>query len=157
MRIFAKTLTSYRIAFDIQDTTTVLEVKNMISSRIAFPEYQQRLIFEGRELGERRTLNSYNVGENALLLIIRRGHLRDFSQSIQEAFDSVEELLNNIVGSRSQLYENTLATTSLRQCDRNTKRNRGHRGLDEYNVEETLDEAHYGPWSAHMGTNWDGA
>jgi hypothetical protein len=151
MRIFAKTLTSYRIAFDIQDTTTVLEVKGMISSRIAFPEYQQRLIFEGRELRDRRTLNSYNVGENALLLIIRRGHLRDFSQSIQEVFDSVEELLDNIVG--SQLYEDTLAL-QRRVLDSVTELQNEIEDIEDY--EETLDEAPYGPWSEHMGKHWDG-
>ena len=145
MRIFAKTLTSYRIALDIQDTTTVLEVKGMISSRIAFPPCQQRLIFEGNELRDRRTLNSYNIGENALLCIIRRGHVRDLSESIKELSDSLEELLNNIVG--SQLCEDCLGL-QRRVFDSATELQ--NHIVDLENYEEKLDEAPYGPWSDHM-------
>ena len=73
MRIFAKTLTSYRMPLEIQETTTVLEVKGMINHLIGFPECQQRLIFEGCELRDTSTLSSYNVVEDELLLAIRRG------------------------------------------------------------------------------------
>ena len=92
MRIFAKTLTSSKIPLDIQGTTTVMEVKGMISTLIRFPQNQQRLIFEGCEMRNTRTLKYYNVVENALLLIIRRGHLLFFSEAFQGVFDSAEEL-----------------------------------------------------------------
>ena len=135
MLIFTKTLTSFRIPLDIQGTTTVMEVKWMICRLIGFPANQQRLIFEGSELRDRRTLNSYNVVENALLLIIRRGHLRLISEAFEGVFDSLDELQRPTAG--FQLYGESLA---LHRVFDSVEELQMHIvGLQNY--EERLDEA----------------
>jgi hypothetical protein len=137
MLIFTKTLTSVRIPLDIQGTTTVMEVKWMICRLTGFPANQQRLILEGSELRDRRTLNSYNVVENALLLIIRRGHLRLISEAFERVFDSLDELQRHTAG--FQLYGESLA---LHRVFDSVEELQMHIvGLQNY--EERLDEALY--------------
>ena len=122
----------------------MLEVKGMINHLIGFPERQQRLIFEGCELRATSTLSSYNVVENALLLVIRRGFLHDFRESVQKVYNSVEALQNHIVG--LPLHAENLAL-QRRIFHSVTELHKAIEEIEKY--EERLDEAPYGPWADH--------
>ena len=137
MRIFAKTLTSDKMSLDIQNTTTVMEVKGMISKLISFPATQQRLIFEGCEMMNTLKMIDYNVVENALLLIIRRGHLFFFSEAFQGVFDSAEELQTH--SEDFQRYGESLALQKV--VDSVEELQMFIVALQDY--EESLDEACY--------------
>jgi hypothetical protein len=137
MRIFAKTLTSDKIPLDIQGTATVMEVRGLISTLIRFPENQQRLIFEGCEMRNTRTLKYYDVVENTLLLIIRRGHLFFLSEAFQGVFDSAEELQTH--SEDFQRYGESLALQKV--VDSVEELQMFIVALQDY--EESLDEACY--------------
>ncbi len=46
---------------NVDSRTTVWELKTMMCEREGAPEDQQRLIYEGRQLEDARTLQSYNI------------------------------------------------------------------------------------------------
>ena len=74
--ITIKTLTGQNIIFDVNPTTTILEVKEKINVRQGIPLDQQRLLFNEIILEDDKTLDYYNIKENSiiyLLLKIRGG------------------------------------------------------------------------------------
>jgi hypothetical protein len=123
---------------EIQETTTVLQVKGMISQLIAFPASQQRLIFAGCELRETSTLSSCNVVEDALLLVIRRGFLHDFRESVQKVETSLQALQTHSVVLPLHVANLAQSVTELRKA---------YEEMED--SEERLDEFPHGPWAYH--------
>jgi len=70
MKITAKTLHDSPFDLEVVDTDTVALVKRQIQQRASHEPAQQRLIFEGTELDDTRSLGSYAVAEGSTLLVI---------------------------------------------------------------------------------------
>ena len=49
-QIFIKSLTGKIITVDIDETTTIMQIKEQIEEREGIPTYQQRLVCGGKEL-----------------------------------------------------------------------------------------------------------
>jgi ubiquitin len=81
MQIFVKTLTGKTITLDVEpyeyigvETTRRKSVMRMIRNREGIHEEQQRLIFNGTQLEEGRTLRHYNIQkESTIHLVFRMG------------------------------------------------------------------------------------
>ena len=116
----------------------MLEVKGMVSHLIEFPERQQRLIFAGCDLRDTSTLSSYNVVENSLLLVIRRGFLHDFRESVQKVYNSLQALQTHSVVLLLHVENLAQSVTELRKAYEEIE-----------NSEERLDEFPHGPWAYH--------
>jgi hypothetical protein len=123
---------------EVQETTTALQVKGMISQLIPFPASQQRLIFAGWELTDTSTLSSYNVVEDELLLVIRRGFLHDFRESVQKVETSLQALQTHSVVLPLHVENLAQSVTELRKAYEEIE-----------NSEERLDEFPHGPWAYH--------
>lgn len=72
MQIFVKTLTGRTMSLDVEENTSVNEVKRMIESAEGVPHGDQRLIFEGKQLEDKQTLGDYNIQKESTLHLVLR-------------------------------------------------------------------------------------
>uniref|UniRef100_A0A7S2UMU2 Ubiquitin-like domain-containing protein n=1 Tax=Attheya septentrionalis TaxID=420275 RepID=A0A7S2UMU2_9STRA len=72
MQLFVKTLTGKTVTIDVEDGESIEDVKAKIAEKEGIPAEQQRIIFGGQQLQDGKTLDDYNVGDDATLHLVLR-------------------------------------------------------------------------------------
>ncbi|KAL5470837.1 hypothetical protein EMCRGX_G028873 [Ephydatia muelleri] len=80
MQIFVRTLTGKTIALEVSPNDTIGNVKVKIQDKENIPSYQQRLVFDNKQLEDDKTLNDYNIERDNTLHIV----LKDVSNAAAE-------------------------------------------------------------------------
>lgn len=98
MQLFVKTLTGKTVSIEVEEGESIEDVKAKISEKEGIPPEQQRLIFGGQQLQDAKTLDDYNVGDDATLHLVLRlrggGHNDEGSLSkVMTAFN-----VKNVMG-----------------------------------------------------------
>jgi ubiquitin len=72
MQLFVKTLTGKTVSIEVEEGESIEDVKAKIAEKEGIPPEQQRLIFGGQQLQDSKTLEDYNVGDDATLHLVLR-------------------------------------------------------------------------------------
>ena len=72
MQIFIKTLTGKTITLEVEGSDTILNIKQKIHDKEGIPPDQPRLIYAGRQLIDKETLNENGIKKNAIIHMILR-------------------------------------------------------------------------------------
>ena len=70
--IMIKTLSGKTIAMEVEDSDTVDSIKKRIHDKEGIPADQQRLVFNGKQLEDDKTLSDYNVPNDASIHLVLR-------------------------------------------------------------------------------------
>jgi len=82
-QIYVKDVGGKSIAFDVDVNDTMAAFREQVTDKMGVPPEQQRLICEGKQLEDGRTLADYNITKGAtihLLLRLPGGKLGDGQQ-----------------------------------------------------------------------------
>lgn len=102
MQLFVKTLTGKTVSIEVEEGESIEDVKAKISEKEGIPPEQQRLIFGGQQLQDAKTLEDYDVGDDATLhLVLRLRGGYDEDDDDESNMDKVMNALHikNMMGS----------------------------------------------------------
>ena len=72
MQIFIKTLTGRTVTIVVEEDDTILNVKMKLQEKENVPVDEQRLIFGGHQLEDKKSLKYYNIERNATIHLVLR-------------------------------------------------------------------------------------
>lgn len=72
MQLFVKTLTGKTVSIEVEEGESIEDVKAKIAEKEGIPAEQQRLIFGGQQLQDAKTIDDYDVGDDATLHLVLR-------------------------------------------------------------------------------------
>ena len=114
MQLFVKTLTGKTVSIEVEEGESIEDVKAKIAEKEGIPPEQQRLIFGGQQLQDSKTLDDYDVGDDAtlhLVLRLRGGRDGEISKLMPVDEDFVKQNLQGLTEEDRDLMNKFIAVS----------------------------------------------
>lgn len=132
MQLFVKTLTGKTVSIEVEEGESIEDVKAKIAEKEGIPPEQQRLIFGGQQLQDSKTIDDYDVGDDATLHLVLRlrggGLFGKFGRlGGKKSFSKVDEsfVRQNLIGltDADRAIMDLFVEQSLQKSSRSTSSN----------------------------------
>jgi ubiquitin len=72
MELSVKTLAGKTVTVEVEEGETIGDIKAKIQDKEGIPPKEQRLIFGGKQLDDRKTLQQYDIKEDSVINLVLR-------------------------------------------------------------------------------------
>ncbi|XP_055349290.1 polyubiquitin-like [Paramacrobiotus metropolitanus] len=138
MLIYIKVLTGKTVALDVELSDTVEIMKKKIEDVLYMPPDQQRLIFDGKQLEDNRTLSQYNLHAGAVVhLVLRlRGGMQIFIKTLAagKSISLIADAEDTIASVKRKVHDREGLPYETLRLIFNGKELVGDRTLQDYNI-----------------------
>jgi ubiquitin C len=140
-QIFVKTLQGNTITLDVSQDDTIQSVKDKIQEKQGIPVEQQRLIFNGKQLEDDKTVNDYNIEDMAnihLVLRLRGGAMRQiFVKTLQGNSITLDVSQDDTIQSvKEKIQEKQGIPIEQQRLIFNGKQLEDDKTVNDYNIED---------------------
>ena len=97
MLIYIKTLSEKKITIDVQPSNTIIDIKEKIKEKENIHPARQKLLFQGRELIDNKTLVDYNIKNESILQLIIKSPILFFVKTITNQTVMIKAQLSDTI------------------------------------------------------------